>query len=146
MKAKISVDEDPVEESIDEHIEADFSPDIDYELEVGTGKKPNSKEKDLLELINLQEIDGSFGLNEEIIEKYLEKSFENIKAEYSHLNENNKVLSTIIMLIILDKEYPQAPEISLVRIKAISWLSNNNVDYETEKGKINQVKQQKTDL
>eukprot|EP00826_Nyctotherus_ovalis_P010294 TRINITY_DN12729_c0_g1_i5.p1 TRINITY_DN12729_c0_g1~~TRINITY_DN12729_c0_g1_i5.p1 ORF type:complete len:795 (-),score=177.33 TRINITY_DN12729_c0_g1_i5:182-2521(-) len=105
--------------------------------------------KDLMELIALQRPDGSFELKPEIIKKYLNRSVEDIKKELKDtdlLHTNEKALSTVLMLIILDKEYSGASEVSLVRTKAIDWLDNNGISYEAAKLEFKSINNAKTDL
>lgn len=120
------------------------------EVIVSADKKAEKEDrKDLMELIVLQKLDGSFELRPEIIKKYLNKSVEDIKKELKStgaLHANEQALSTVLMLIILDKEFSSASEVNLVRTKAIDWLDNSGVNYEAAKLELKSITNVKTDL
>jgi len=113
-----------------------------------TKKAQADKSKELMELLSLQEPDGSFTLNANILSKHLSSSLQTLKQELA-ANSNyklstvtdDKTLSTILVLYILDEQFAAAAEVALVRVKAVSWLKGKGIDYDVAKGEIATVLQ-----
>ena len=125
--------------------------DIIDPVQEAEGSKSSSikekKEIELLEILNLLEPDGSFTLNEDIISKYFGKSVSEIKNKLS-VSADDKVLATLLMLYMMEKEYPSSPELTLVMTKTLAWLEKAGVKYDAAKDEILKlaVATQKTDL
>jgi hypothetical protein len=109
----------------------------------------SGKGNELMELIGLQRVSGSFEFDKEIIKKHLDRLIEDIKSELpkgSVLSTNEEVFATVLILSILDKKYQNALEIELIRVKAIDWLKTKGVSYDSIKQELNNITNTKTDL
>jgi len=110
--------------------------------QVESAPQPNIPTKiDLISAINYQAPNGIFTVQTELIEKVFKKKYDEILQKLITIKSrftDSEILQTILMIYAIDKEF-SGEHVSLVRMKAISALSDKGVDYEEAKKEIEQV-------
>ena len=114
---------------------------------------PKTKDASVLDLIKLQDPAGWFEHDRDVIAAHLHTSLAKIQEKLSVATKNilsgdidNRILNTVVMIYILDTEFNGSSEISLIRMRAIAWLSSKGVNCDAMKVEVEKALKMKEDL